>query len=165
MSHRTPPPTLADELRQLTISELSWAPRLRYVALLLSASTMSAVVFALLLTEGSLPLRTTIALSALGVIGVSWVIFAGWVLSRRRVLLGRHGVIAGRLAVTFTSVFVGGAAFTGFATGRSAGFAAAALGGVMLCIAVSALARARRRFSALSARRQELSRLIERRHS
>ena len=164
MSHPVPPPTLADELRQLTGTELSWASRLRYVSLLLGAATMTAVVLALLLTEPSLPPRTTAALSVVAVIGVSWAIFAGWVLTRKRVLLGTHRVVAGRLAVTFTAVFAAGALAIGVVTGRAAAFAAAALGAVMLCIAVGMFVRARRRLVSLAQRRDELARVSRGEH-
>jgi hypothetical protein len=62
---RPPPLSLADDLRRLTASELSWPARLGYVALLLAASTMTVIVSALLLTEPSLPLRASIALGVM----------------------------------------------------------------------------------------------------
>ncbi len=63
---------------------------------------MTVVVSALLVTEPSLPLRASIALGVLAVIGASWVAFALWVLTHRRILLGRHRVVAGRMAVGFS---------------------------------------------------------------
>ena len=165
MSPFTPPPSLADDLRRLTESELSFASRLGHVALLLVASTMSAIVLALLLTEPALPRHTEIAFIVMETIGVSWVVYAGWVLTHKRALLGAQHVIAGRLAVTFSGVFATGALLVGFATGRAAAFAAAGLGALMLCVAVAILMRARRRFASLAARRDELERLLGRRDS
>ena len=159
MPHPTPPSALPGELRQLTALELSLGSRLRYLGLLLGASTMTAIVTALLLTEPGLPTRTTVALGALAVIGVSWTIFAAWVLNRKRVLLGNHRLVAGRLAVTFSSVFVIGALIVGFVTSSTPPFAAAAMGGVMLAIAIAMLIRARRNFAYLSKRRDELEQL------
>ena len=163
MTHPTPPATLANDLRQLTALELSLPSRLRYVALLLGASTMSAIVIALLVTESKLPVRTSVALGVMAVIGVSWIVFAAWVLTRKRVLLGSHRIIAGRLAVVFSAVFVIGALSVGLTTSQSSPFAAAAMGAVMLSVAVRMLARAKRQFVQLSKRRDELQRLVGRR--
>ena len=71
------------DLRRLTVLELSLPARLRYVALLLGASALTAVVSALLLTEPELPLRTTIALGVMTAIGLSWMAFAAWVLMQK----------------------------------------------------------------------------------
>jgi hypothetical protein len=163
MTHPTPPPTLADDLRQITALELSLPSRLRYVSLLLAASTMSAIVTALLITEPRLPVRTSLALGVMAVIGVSWMIFAAWVLTRKRVLLAGHRIVAGRLAVVFTSVFVIGAVAVGLTTSSAWPFAAAAMGCVMLSIAVTMLVRAKRQFIRLSKRRDELEGLVGRR--
>lgn len=160
--HSIPPAMLADDLRQLTTQELSLPSRLRYVVLLLAASTMSAIVTALLVTEPRLPLRTSIALGVMGMIGVTWMVFAAWVLTRKRVLLGSHRIVAGRLAIAFSTVFVIGALTVGWTTSTAAPFAAAAMGGVMLSVAVTMLARAKRRFARLSKRRDELQRVLGR---
>ena len=163
MTHPTPPATLANDLRQLTALELSLPSRLRYVALLVGASTMSAIVIALLVTEPKLPVRTSVALGVMAVIGVSWIVFAAWVLTRKRVLLGSHRIIAGRLAVIFSAVFVIGALSVGLMTSQASPIAAAAMGAVMLSVAVTMLARAKRQFVQLSRRRDELQRLLGRR--
>ena len=160
MTRLTPPATLADDLRQLTALELSLPSRLRYVALLLAASAMSAIVIALLVMEPRLPLRTSIALGVMAVIGVSWMIFAAWVLTRKRVLLGRHRIVGGRLAVAFSTVFVIGAVAVGWTTSNASPYAAAAMGAVMLSVAVTMLARAKRQYAQLSKRRDELQRLL-----
>ena len=78
MTHHMPPPALAADLRRLTVLELSLPARLRYVALLLGAAAMTAIVSALLLTEPELPLRTSIAFAVMTVIGLSWMVFAAW---------------------------------------------------------------------------------------
>jgi hypothetical protein len=126
---------------------------------------MTAIVIALLLTEPMLPARTSTALAALAVIGVSWITFAAWVLSRRRVLLGSHRVVAGRMAVTFSTVFTIGALVLGISMSNPAARAAAVMGTAMLAVAVVMLARARRRFASLSERRAELQRLLAERNS
>jgi hypothetical protein len=161
MRHPVPPPAVLQELRELTASELSLPSRLRYVCLLLIASTMTAIVTALLLTETALPARTSIALAVLAVIGASWVIFAAWVLTRKRVLFNSHRIVAGRLAVIFCSVFTIGALSLGFAMSNAGAFAAAAMGTAMLAAAIVLLLRARRRFASLSKRRAELERALD----
>ena len=160
MTNHTPPFGLIEDLRRLTEVELSTAARTAYVCLLLAASAMTAIVAALLLTEPSLPLRTSLALGVLAVIGVSWAGFAGWVLTRTRVLLGHHRVVAGRMAVTFSSVFCAGALAVGYATGSRSAGAAAALALIMVLVATALLIRARRGVERLSKRRDELERQL-----
>jgi hypothetical protein len=160
MTHQTPPSMMTDDLRRLTALELSWPARLRYVALLLGASSMTAVVAALLVTEPALPARTTIALATLVAIGLGWMGFAAWVLTHRRIMLGRQRVVAGRLAVGANSVFVIGALLVGGATGQPSAFAAAGLGVLMLAAAVVMLLRANATFRRLSSRREELARQL-----
>jgi hypothetical protein len=164
MTDHTPPPALVDDLRRLTASALSRPARMGYVGLLLAASTMTVIVTALLITEPSLPLRASIALGVLAVIGLSWVGFAGWVLTRKRILLGRHRVVAGRMAVGFSAVFCIGALAVGYATSSRSAFTAAAMGVVMVAIATAMLARARWSVEQLSKRRDELERQLGRRH-
>jgi diguanylate cyclase (GGDEF)-like protein len=55
-----------------------------------------------------------------------------------------------------------GALGVGFATSSTAPSAAAAMGAVMLCVAIAQLLRARRHFAQLSSRRDELERLLRR---
>jgi hypothetical protein len=162
MTVHTPPSALVADLRRLTTSELSLPSRMGYVALLLAASAMTAVVTALLITEPSLPLRASIALAVLAVIGASWIGFAAWVLSHTRVLLGRHRVVAARMAVAFSGVFCLGGVAVGYATSSRSAFAAAAMGVVMIAIGSGMLIRARRHVEQLSTRRDELERQLGR---
>jgi hypothetical protein len=145
-------------LPRLLDAELSRPSRLGHVALLLVSMAMTVVVVSLWLTEPALPVRTRVAFGAMTVIGVAWMVFAGWVLTTRRVLLGRDNVVAGRLAVTFTAVFVAGALLVGYSAGGRAPFAAAAIGVGLLGVAIALLVRARRRVAALTARRDALER-------
>lgn len=164
MTDLTPPSALVDDLRRITASELSRPARIGYVGLALAASMMTAIVTALLLTEPSLPFRASIALGVLAVIGASWVGFALWVLTHRRILLGRHRVVAGRMAVGFSAVFCIGALAVGYATSSTSAFAAAGMGVFMIVIATVVLVRAKRRVEQLSKRRDELERQLGRRH-
>ena len=163
MTHHTPPPALAADLRRLTVLELSLPARLRYVALLLGAAAMTAIVSALLLTEPELPLRTSIAFAVMTVIGLSWMAFAAWVLMHKRILLGQQRVVAGRMALVFCSVFVVGTLLIGYQTGNPSALSAAGLGLVMLLVALTIFIRAKRSFAQLSKRREVLEQQLGRR--
>lgn len=161
MPHPAPPSAIAAELHRLTTHELSLPSRLRHVVLLLIAAIMTSIVMALLLTEPGLPLRTALAFGVIAIIGATWMGFAAWVLIRKRTLLGHHRLVAARLAIVFSSVFVIAALAVGVVTSRTAPFAAAAMGLIMLVVAVVLLVRARRRFAALTKRREELEQLLQ----
>jgi hypothetical protein len=141
-----------DQMQRSVARELSLSARLFHAGLLLVSAGMSATVGGLLLTEPALPARTRIAFGVMTAIGASWAIFAGWVLSRRRVMLAKQRVIAGWMAVVFTSVFVAGAWLLRGELGRSATGAST----VMWAVAVVWLATARRRYASLLARRRAL---------
>lgn len=158
MISTNPSPASTADLRRLLDAELSQASRLGYVALLLASLTMTVVVSSLWLTEPLLPTRTRVAFALMIVIGLSWTVFAVWVLTTRRVLFGRDSVVAGRLAVTFTTTFVVGAVTLGYMRDGSAPYAAAAMGLGLLAGAVALLVRAHRRVARLTARRDALMR-------
>ena len=145
-----------EQVRRLAGAELSLKARLGYVALLLGSVAMTVVIVSLWLTEPSLPSRTVLAFGAMAVIGASWAAFSAWVLSRRRPLFARDRVIAGRMAVVFTSVFVAAALVATGLARNAASLAMLGSGAVMLAFAIRVSIDARRRFSALAARRQEL---------
>lgn len=149
---------LPDALHRLLDRELSLAARLGYVVLLLLASTMTAVVASLWLTEPALPLRTQIAFAAMTVAGLSWCAFAAWALRHRRVLFARHGVIAGRLATTFTAVFALGAFVWGWQRGGAVLYVATLLGLALFGVAAALLVRAHRRHARLLEQRRVLER-------
>jgi hypothetical protein len=145
------------EMQRLIAGELSLPARLAYTALLLVALAMTAVVGSLWMTEPSLPVRTQAAFGVMTAIGAAWVGYAVWVLTRRRVLLAGHRIIAARMAVAFTTVFAAGAlvlAIWGSVGG--AAYGAAGTGVVMLAVAIGMLLSSRRRFEALMERRRVL---------
>ena len=143
-------------LRKLARGELSMKTRLGYVALLLVSSAMTVGVVSLWLTEVWLPLRTHLAFGAMSLIGIAWASFSAWALTTRRVLFARDRVIAGRMSVAFTAVFLVGALAAVLMTGNSAALGAAATGAVMFVTALLVLAGARRRYAALAAQSAEL---------
>lgn len=149
-----------DDLQRLAGAELSSKARFGHVVLLLVALGQSIAVGSLWLTEPALKAHTAIALGVMTLIGLSWSVFAAWVLTARRPLLARDSVVAGRMAVIFASVFVAGSLAMGVLTGGTAPLAAGATGVVMLAVAVAMLIRARRKHAALVARRAELERQI-----
>jgi hypothetical protein len=145
------------EMQRLISAELSLRARLGYSILLLVAAFTSVALASLWLTEPSLPLRTHVAFAAMVVIGLSWVGYAVWVLTRRRVLLAGHRIIAARMAVTFSAIFSFGFAALGFwGPNARAGYAAAITGLLMLSVAVMMLRSARRRYDELMQRRRAL---------
>jgi hypothetical protein len=146
------------DLRPLLDKELSRPSRLGHLILLLASSTMTVVVASLWWTEPALPARTEAAFAVMTAIGFSWAAFAGWVLTTRRVLLGRDGLIAARMSVIFTTAFVAGALTLGLVNGGRAPYAAAVMGLGMLGVATALLVRARHRVVRLTARREALER-------
>lgn len=155
------PAASAAALRHLTEMELSRRSRLGFVALLLFALAMTGVVATLWATEPGLPLRTHMAFGLLAAIGSGWVVFALWVLTRRRVLLAGHRVVAGRMAVTCTAAFTLAALALGYATGRPEAYKAAGVGLLMFGAALGVLAHARRAFARLTERRALLEHQLE----
>jgi hypothetical protein len=154
----TPRMDSLERVRHLTVGQVSLKVRLGYVALLLVSIAMTTVVASLWLTEPTLPPRTQLAFGGLTFIGLSWTALATWVLSTRRPLFARDRVIAGRMAVAFTSIFVVGAGAAVSMAGNVASFGVLALSAVMLALALKVLASARQRFAALLARKTELER-------
>jgi hypothetical protein len=149
-----------EDIRRLANGELSVKSRMGYVALLLVASGMSAVVLSLWLTEPALPARTQAAFAVMSLIGGAWVGFALWALNARRPLFAKDEVIAGTMAVVFTSVFVAGALAAVIVSGAAAAYGALITGAGMLSIAVWRLVRAQAWFARLAVRRAELERAL-----
>ena len=146
-----------EDIRKLADAELSMTSRLGYVALLLVAAAMTTVSVSLWITEPGLPGRARWAFAVMSLIGVSWIGLATWALTTHRPLAARDRVIAGWMAVTFTSVFVIGAGLATLLSRQWEGLRAVALGVVLLAVAIQALRKARRRFAELRARREELA--------
>ncbi len=150
------PDTVILAARRITHTELSLRPRVAHGALCAAALTGTVVVASLWLTEPDLPVHTRLAFGALSLTGLIWAGYAIWVLRQRRVLYARQRVLAGWLAVTFTSVFAVAAFATGFLTNAPAGFVAGTMGLALVGVASRLLIRARRRLDTLLARRAEL---------
>jgi hypothetical protein len=144
-------------VRNLAGSELSLKSRLGYVVLLLVASGMTVVILSLWLTEGDLPRRTQLAFGVMSLIGVSWTVFSVWALAARRPLFARDRVIAGSMAVIFTSLFLVGAMAAVILANNAASYVVLGTAVAMLAIAVWILLGARRRFADLLARREMLA--------
>jgi hypothetical protein len=158
----TPRPAL-EEVRKSLAGELSTRSRLLYTLLLLVDLTMAAALASVWLTEPSLPVRTHIAFGLLLVFALTWSGFLLWTLTRRKVLLVRHRVLAGRLAVLFCSLFTVGALTLGLSQPdqRAVGLSMAGMGGFLVLVAVVLLISAQRRYRELTARRRHLERELE----
>jgi hypothetical protein len=143
-------------VRKLAGSELSLKARLGYVALLLVSVGVTTVIASLWITEPSLPLRTQVAFGAMNLIGVCWVALSIWALAARRPLFARDRVIAGGMAVAFTSLFLAGAFAAAIIVKSEAAYAVMALAATMFALAIKVRAHARRQFAELIARRAEL---------
>jgi hypothetical protein len=137
--------------------ELSTRSRAGHVALLLAAATMSAVVGSLWATEPALPLRTVAAFAVLTGMGLCWVAYAVWVLTSRRVLLGRQRVLATGMGALFSSVALAGALALGLLGGIAAAWPAALVFAGMAALSVALLIRARRDYARLLLRREQLA--------
>jgi hypothetical protein len=94
----------------------------------------------------------------LTVIGLAWTIYGAWVLRARRVMLARQRVMAGRLAVTFTGAFTMACVLLAATTSVAASWPAAAMGIVLLAVAIALWRRAEGNYTALAARRDTLER-------
>ncbi len=151
----------AVEMQRRMFTELSPGARAGYTMLLLVGLSGAGVVGSLLATEPVLPLRTQIAFVLLTGVGLAWAAFALWALTRRHVLLAAHGVVATRMAVSFTTLFTLAAFVLGQRgdVGR-AWFGAVATGLAMLAVALVLFVRARRRYVALTERRAALERQL-----
>ena len=124
-------------------AELSSKTRAAYLVGLLLTATFAIALLSLWLTEPHLPARTHVAFALLVAINTGWSAFCGWALAQRKVLYAKQGVIAGRLAVLWSAVFVVGAVAAGYAYGRvGAGLLAALLGIGLLGAAFVILRRA-----------------------
>jgi len=145
-------------LQSLADKQLSWTSRLGHVALLLGALTMTGIVSALWLTEPHLPVRTQVAFAVIAMIGLSWTVFAVWVLRYRQVLLADQNVVAGRMAVAFTSLLLLGALSLAFMQPGPKAYAVVAVGAGLLASAVALLWQSHRAFNRLLQRRQALER-------
>lgn len=156
----TDPKLSAAAVRQLAIAELALPARMGYVALMLAGLASAGVSGSLVVGESGLPVRTTAALMAVTAVGLSWAAFAAWTLTRRRALLATHRLIASRMAMTFSALFILGTIAVGRSTPLATPWYAIGTGLVMLVGASAMEARARKRVAALRSRRAELERRI-----
>jgi hypothetical protein len=137
--------------------ELSTRSRVGHVLLLLAASAMSTVIGSLWATEHALPARTATAFAVMTGMGLCWMAYAAWVLTSRRMLLGRQRVVAARMAALFSAVALAGALAVGLLAGVPAAWPAALVFATMLALAIVLLVRAQRDFAQLCRRREQLA--------
>lgn len=150
------------EMQRRLATELPTAARLGYVALLLTSIAMAIVLTTLWATEPVLPARAQWAFGLMTLIAASWSVFAVWTLTRRRVLLVRHQLIAARMGVTFSLAFV--MFFLLLAVVGAIEYAVARLALAMalplLCVAVWRLRAVQRHHDRLASRYRELDAVL-----
>ena len=131
--------------------------------LLLIDLVLACVVGSLWVTEPDLPMRTSIAFAGIVLVACAWAVVLGWTLFRRKVLLARHRVVMGRLAVFVTALFMVGALALAVSTPSlsAVGLAAGASGAALLVPALFLWRRAVRRFEQLVDRVRRLERELE----
>jgi hypothetical protein len=139
----------AEIVRRIAAAQLSLGPRIAHGALLAAALAMTVVLASLWLTEPDLPLRTRAAFAVLAAIGALWSGYAAWVLTARRVLFARQRVVAGWLALAFTTIFTSGAFAIAGVTHFPAGWAAGALGLGLIGVSALVLRQAKTRLADL----------------
>lgn len=139
--------------------ELSTRSRMGHVLLLLAAATMATITGSLWATEPALPNRTSVAFAVMTGMGLCWVAYAGWVLTARRVLLGRQRVVASAMGALFSAVALAGALAVGWLSGMPAAWPAALVFAAMTMTAIALLMRAQGDYARLCQRRAELQAL------
>jgi hypothetical protein len=151
-----PRPSIAD-VQRLAAVHLSPVSRVGYTVLLVVSLTTAVAMGSLWVTEPSLPARTHAAFAVMVTMSLTWATLAGWVLMRRRVLLGIDRVLSATVGVVFSGIAAVGMASVGYWGGAGRPAYGGALVDVGLCaVAVLLLIRARRRLAELARRRTEL---------
>jgi len=143
-----------EDMQKQMARELSLPARLGHTALLVVSASASALTASLWLTEPSLPVRTHVAFAAIVAVGLAWTAFAWWVLANRRVMLANQRVIAARMALAFTALFLIGAVVLRSRLGTGAIVTSAALFAVASINSIVA----HRRFTRLADLRRSLER-------
>ena len=155
-----PRPAVAD-VQRFAASQLSVRSRVGYTVLLAASTTIAVAIASVWATEPALPMRTHIAFALIVGLALTWVVFAAWVLTRRRALLGRDRILSSTIGLVFSAVATAGMLSVGYwgGAGRPA-YLGAVVNGVLCAGATMLLVRARREVDALSRRRAELERQL-----
>ena len=141
-----------EEMQKQVREEIAMPSRLGHTALFTAGLAAAGLAISLLLTEPALPARTIVAFSLLALVGCAWSGFAAWVLVRRRVLFGRQRIVAARMALGITLVFLSGAVWLR----DTLGLAAIVTAALMVGAAITMHGLASRRVAKLAARRRSL---------
>jgi hypothetical protein len=151
-----PRPSVSD-IQQLAAGHLSMPSRLWHTVLVVASLSMATAIVSLWTTEPHVPPRLHAAFAAIVAVALTWAGFGVWVLVRRRVLFGRDRVLAGWLAVAFTTISAVGLLLAGAIGGFGTPAYVGAAGHSVLCAAaIWLLVSGRRRVRALSERRRKL---------
>jgi hypothetical protein len=134
---------------------LSLRRRIVTVVAALGGLVMAVLVGLLWATEPDLPPRTRVAFGAIVVVGLAWVAYGGWVLTRRTPLFALDRVIAAWLGLVACGLLTVPVAVVTIVTDRVEPVAVAVVA-VLLAVAGVNLVRARARRAALLRRKREL---------
>lgn len=148
------------ELRSITERALSPRSRYLHVLLLLLSTTMGLLCISLLLTEPRLPMRAQVSFVVMSGIAVAWIVYAIWVLRNRRTLMAGQRIVAGRMAVAFSGIFLVASAGMLIVVGKPLHIVVAIMASGMLLAAIAILIRAHRHAAKLLSRRRELEGLL-----
>jgi hypothetical protein len=143
-----------DMISQLS-GRLSLRRRVATVVALLGGLAMAFVVSLLWATEPGLPPGTQLAFGAIVVVGLAWVVYGVWVLSRRMPLFALDRVVAGWLALAASGLLAVPVAVVTVLRHRTAPVALAAVA-VLVILAGVNLVRAQAHRAALLRRKREL---------
>jgi hypothetical protein len=156
----SPRVSIAD-VQRLAAGELSLPSRFGHALLLVVSLTMAVAIGSLLATEPLLPTRTQVAFALMVAVALAWSAFAGWVLTRRRVLFGSDRVVAATMGLVFSALCTAGMLAVGYWGGLGRPAYSGALVESLFCGAAGfLLVNARRRVAVFARRRKELERQL-----
>lgn len=144
-----------EELIDRLSGPLSLRRRIVTVVAALGGLVMAVLVGLLWATEPDLPPRTQVAFGAIVVVGLAWVAYGGWALTRRTPLFALDRVIAAWLALAACGLLAVPVAVVTTVRDRMEPVAVAVVAG-LLVLAGANLGRARARRAALLRRKREL---------
>lgn len=146
-----------EQARRFVRKESSRTRRIIYAALLAFDAGVLVLLVTLWSTESGLPARTHLAFGVMTAGASAWLAFFGWVLMRRRPLFAMDRVIAGRLSLVFTTLFlVGGVLIAARRAPGAPPLTVVGVGGIFVAASAVMLAGAIRTRRALLRRRGEL---------
>jgi hypothetical protein len=144
-----------DDLLDRLAGRLSLRRRIATVVAAVGGLAMAALAALLWATEPGLPGRTQVAFAAIVVVGLAWVAYGTWVLTRRTPLFARDRVVAAWLSLAACGLLAVPVAVVSISRDRLR-VAALVTMLVLVAVAIVNLVRARGHRAALQRRKREL---------